>query len=291
MLTYFQAVILGLLQGIAEPFPISSLGHSVILPRLLGWHVNQSDPFFLTFLVATHFATAIIFIFIFRKDWANLIKGFFRSIAARKIPAGDIHARLAWLLIVGTVPAGILGLLFQKRLTAVFASPVWAAAFLVLNGVLLYAAEQLRKKTPDAQVLESDTANAGDYRIAEKVTMKKSFAIGTAQALSLIPGLSRSGASMGGGLLVGLSNADAARFSFLLATPVIFAASLLKLPSLFGASDHTLLGIATVGALVAAVASYFSVHFLMRFLRTNRLTPFAIYCFVAGIAALVYFLV
>jgi undecaprenyl-diphosphatase len=233
MLTYFQAIIIGLLQGIAEPFPISSLGHSVILPRLLGWHVNQSDPFFLTFLVATHFATAIVFIIFFRKDWINLVKGFIRSISARKIPAGDIHARLAWLLIIGTVPAGILGLLFQKRLTAIFASPIWAASFLIVNGILLYVAEQLRKKAPNAQVLESETANAGDYRIAEKVTFKKSFAIGTAQAVSLIPGLSRSGASMGGGLLVGLSNADAARFSFLLATPVIFAASFLKLPSLF----------------------------------------------------------
>jgi undecaprenyl-diphosphatase len=147
----------------------------------------------------------------------------------------------------------------------------------------------LRKKSPDSQVLESETSNAGDYRISEKVTWRKSLAIGTAQALSLIPGLSRSGASMGGGLLVGLSNADAARFSFLLATPVIFGASLVKLPSLFTAHDHTLLGVATVGALVAAVAAYFSVHFLMRFFKTNRLTPFAIYCFVAGAAVLIYF--
>lgn len=291
MLSYFQAIVLGLLQGIAEPFPISSLGHSVILPRLLGWHVNQNDPFFLTFLVATHFATAIIFIVYFRKDWLNLARGFIRSLRVGKIAAGDIYARLAWLLIVGTVPAGVLGLLLQKKLSLIFASPQWAAGFLILNGVMLYAAEQLRKKTPDAQVLESDTANAGDYRISEKVTWRKSFAIGTAQALSLIPGFSRSGASMGGGLMVGLSNADAARFSFLLATPVIFAASVLKLPSLFEAQNHALLGIATVGGLVAAVASYFSVHFLMRFLRTNRLTPFAIYCFVAGIAALTYFMI
>ncbi len=290
MLSYIQAIILGLLQGIAEPFPISSLGHSVILPQLLGWQVNQNDPFFLTFLIATHFATAIIFIVIFRKDWLHMIHGFLRSLRKGRIADGDVHARLAWLLIVGTIPAGILGLAFQKKLGLIFADPQWAAAFLVVNGIMLYVAEQLRKKTPDAQAMETDSSNAGDYRIAEKITWKKAVAIGTAQASALIPGLSRSGASMGGGLFVGLSNADAARFSFLLATPVIFAASVLKLPSLFEVHNHALLGVASVGALAAAVASYFSVHFLMRFLKTNRLTPFAIYCLVVGIGTSVYFL-
>lgn len=291
MLTYFQAIILGVLQGIAEPFPISSLGHSVILPTLFGWHINQSDPFFLTFLVATHFATAIMFIVFFWKDWMNMFKGFVRSIKSKGIPAGDVHAKLAWLLIIGTIPAGILGLALEKKLRLIFASPEWAALFLAINGILLYTAEQLRKKTLDAQNIESETANAGDYRIADKLNWKKAAAIGTAQAAALIPGLSRSGASMGGGLFVGLSNSDAARFSFLLATPIIFAASALKLPSLFHAQNHSLLGIAFVGALAAAIASYFSVHFLMRFLKTNRLTPFAVYCFVVGGGLWIYFLI
>ena len=225
LITYPQAIILGLLQGVSELFPISSLGHSVILPSLLGWNIHQNDKYFLTFLVATHLATAIVLFFFFWRDWMRIVKGLGRSLRDREIADDDPDAKLGWLLVVGTIPAGILGLLLQDSLRKVFASPTSAAIFLTLNGVLLYGAERLRRRAP---VTEADD----DARIARTVSWRDGFFVGAAQALALIPGFSRSGATMAGGLLVGLSNKDAARFAFLLATPIIGAAALLKLPEL-----------------------------------------------------------
>src|ERR1700722_1575703 len=144
MLSFFQAIILGLVQGITELFPISSLGHSVLLPGLLGWHVDQNANEFLTFLVATHFATALVLFCIYWKDWVRIIKGIFRSIAEREI--SDPDARLGWLLVVATIPAGIAGLLFQKQIQNLFIVPAYAAFFLILNGGLLFAAERLRRR-------------------------------------------------------------------------------------------------------------------------------------------------
>jgi undecaprenyl-diphosphatase len=283
MLNYFQAIILGLLQGIAEPFPISSLGHSVIFPTLFGWSINQKDPFFLDFLVATHVATALVFLLFFWKEWVKIAKGMCRSFVARKIKDEDSYAKLGWLLVIGSIPAGILGVLFQDKLALIFASAQIAAAFLMLNGILLYGAELLRRKAAKAQ----SNIDADD-RIAKIVTWRQSFYIGAAQALALIPGLSRSGSTMAGGLLVGLSNEDAAHFSFLLATPIIGAAALLRLPDLFATGGTGPLKLALVGGACAAVAAYFSVKFLMKFFASNRLTPFAIYCFLAGAAASIY---
>ncbi|MDX6565969.1 MAG: undecaprenyl-diphosphatase, partial [Gaiellales bacterium] len=211
LISYPRAIVLGLLQGVSELFPISSLGHSVILPKLLGWNIHQNDNYFLTFLVATHLATAIVLFFFFRRDWARILKGLGRSLRDRGIDPADSDAKLGWLLVVGTIPAGILGLLLQDKLRSVFASPQSAAIFLTLNGLLLYGAELLRRRAP--QVDEDD-----DARIAQQVTWRAAVGVGTAQALALIPGFSRSGATMGGGLLAGLSNKDAARFAFLLAT-------------------------------------------------------------------------
>jgi len=276
MITYFQAIILGLLQGVSELFPVSSLGHSVILPKLVGWNINQNDPFFLTFLVATHLATALVLLGFYWKDWVNIVKGMGRSLVAREISNKDAQAKLGWLLVVGTIPAGILGLLFQDSLREIFASARSAAFFLILNGFLLYGAELLRRRAVKAQ------AEASDARIA-KLSWWQAFAVGAVQAIALIPGFSRSGAAMSGSLLVGLSNEDAARFAFLLATPIIGAAALLKLPDLFLPENAGLVGPAVVGALCSGVTAYFSVKFLTRFFETNRLTPFAVYCGVAGI--------
>lgn len=273
MITIFQAIILGLLQGISELFPVSSLGHSVILPKLLGWPIHQNDSFFLTFLVATHLATATVLFLFFFKDWQRIIKGIFRSLRERNI--SDPDAKLGWLLVVGTIPAGILGLLFEQQIRHTFVTAKSAAIFLALNGFMLGGAEILRRRRSET------TTKGSDSRIA-KLTWMQGLKVGAAQAVALIPGLSRSGASMGGGLLVGLSHEDAARFSFLLATPIIGAAALLKLPELATSSGQSLIVPSLVGAACSAVTAYISIKFLVKYFETKSLTPFAIYCVVAG---------
>ncbi len=277
-ISYFQALVLGLVQGVAEPFPVSSLGHAVILPRLLGWNIHQNDQFFLTFLVATHLATAIVLFFFFLRDWMRILRGLGRSLRDREIGQGDVDARLGWLLVVGTIPAGLLGLVLEHALRTLFASAASAAAFLILNGILLLLFERWRKRAPAV----GDELGDHDAHMAQTLTFRQAVAVGTAQAAALIPGISRSGMTMGGGLLVGLSNEDAARYGFLLATPIIGAAALLKLPDLFGSAGDGVRGPALVGALAAALTTYFAVKFLLRFFETNRLTPFGIYCIAAG---------
>jgi undecaprenyl-diphosphatase len=284
LITYGQAIVLGLLQGVSELFPVSSLGHSVILPSLLGWDIHQNDEYFLAFLVATHLATALVLLGFFWRDWVRIVKGLGRSLRDRGIAADDTDAKLAWLLVIGTIPAGLLGLTLEHKLRTVFASPQSAAIFLTLNGVLLYGAELLRRRAP-----QTDTDD--DARIAKQLRFGGAFGIGAAQALALIPGFSRSGATMGGGLLAGLSNKDAARFAFLLATPIIGAAAVLKLPDLFGSAGDGVRGQALVAALCSALTAYLAVRFLMRFFETNTLVPFAVYCFAAGLACTIYFAV
>jgi undecaprenyl-diphosphatase len=283
LISYGQAIVLGLLQGVSELFPISSLGHSVILPHLLGWDIHQNDPYFITFLVATHLATALVLLGFFWQDWVRIVKGLGRSLRDRGIAEEDTDAKLAWLLVVGTIPAGILGLLLESKLRHVFASPQSAAFFLILNGFMLLGAEALRRRAP---VTETDD----DRRIARLVSFPNAFLVGAAQALALIPGFSRSGATLGGGLLVGLSHKDAARFSFLLATPIIGAAALLKLPELLGSNGDGVRGQALVASLCAAGAAFLSVRFLMRYYETRTLIPFAIWCLAFGAACSVYFL-
>jgi undecaprenyl-diphosphatase len=281
-ISYFQGAMLGLLQGVSELFPVSSLGHSVILPRLVGWHIHQNDKFFITFLVATHLATALVLLGFFWRDWWRILKGLGRSLRDRDIDPHDTDAKLGWLLVVGTIPAGILGLLLESSLRNVFASAQSAAIFLFCNGLLLLGAERLRRRAPQ-------TAEDDDTRIAQQVGWRDSALVGTAQALALIPGFSRSGATMAGGLLVGLSNRDAARFAFLLATPIIGAAAVLKLPELAGPDGRGVRGPALVGALCAAVTAYLAVRFLMRYFETRTLVPFAVYCLAAGAACAIYF--
>jgi undecaprenyl-diphosphatase len=277
-ISYFQAIVLGLLQGVSELFPISSLGHSVVLPRILGWDIHQNDDYFLSFLVATHCATAIVLLFFFIRDWARIVKGLGRSLRDRYIDPEDTDAKLGWLLVIGTIPAGLLGLILEHPLRTLFASTQTAAIFLFVNGLMLFGAEALRRRAP----VRSEAGIHSDEVIARTLSFRQSLGIGAAQALALIPGLSRSGASMGGGLLSGLSNEEAARFAFLLATPIIGAAGVLKLPELLGSQGDHVRGQALVGALGAAITAYFSVRFLLRFFETNRLTPFAVYCCAVG---------
>ena len=283
-ISYFQALVLGALQGSAEPFPISSLGHSVVLPRLLGWNIHQNDPYFIDFLVAVHLATAIVLFVFFFKDWMAILRGLARSLKAREIAADDVDARLGWLLVVGTIPPGILGLLLESPLRKVFADATSAAAFLIVNGLALLLFERLRTRPPAPGDFEGDA----DARIA-KLSWWRAAGVGVSQAAALIPGISRSGFSMGGGLLCGLSNEDALRYAFLLATPIIGAAAVLKLPELFGSSGHLVRGQALVAALCAAATTVLAVKFLLRYFRTNRLSPFGVYCIGAGVVSLAVF--
>ena len=277
-ISYFQAIVLGLVQGVAEPFPISSLGHGVVLPSLFGWNIHQNDKYFLTFLVATHIATALVLLAFFVEDWVRIVKGILRSLRMREIRADDVDARLGWLLVVGTIPAGIIGLVFEKSLRSLFASASFAAAFLIVNGIALLLFERLRKRPPRP----GDYLGDADVRIAA-LKWRQAIAVGTSQAAALIPGISRSGFSMGGGLVVGLSNEDAARYSFLLATPIIFAAGMLKLPELLGSTGNGVRGQALVGGLCAALTTFFAVKFLLRWFQTNTLTPFGVYCIAFGV--------
>lgn len=283
-ISYLQAILLGLTQGASEPFPVSSLGHAVLLPGLAGWNIHQNDKFFLTFLVATHFATALAFLFLFLGDWIKIVGGILRSLRDRRIGEEDTYARLGWLLVVGTIPAGVLGLALQHPLEKLFASPSAAAAFLIVNGCALLLFERLRKRPPRPGDYKGDS----DGRIA-KLGWRQAIAVGASQACALVPGISRSGFTMGGGLLCGLSNEDAARYGFLLATPVIFAAAILKLPELLGPEGNGVRGPAFVAALCAALTTVISVKFLLRYFQTKRLSPFGFYCIVLGVVSTAVF--
>jgi undecaprenyl-diphosphatase len=282
-----QAIILGLLQGVTELFPISSLGHSILLPALLHiyfpatWSLDEHATYFLLLLVATHFATALVLFVFFFKDWMRIIGGFFRSVANGHLMPGDTYARLSWVIIVATIPAGLIGFIFQTKLQELFATPTIVAVFLMLNGAVLYASELLRKRR--TRLLNA--LAAGDTAIA-RLPWLAVIGTGLAQSLALLPGFSRTGSSLSGGLLSGLDHDSAARFAFLLATPIIFAASLLKLPELLHFHEYPVAQIGA-GALAAALAAGISVAFLTRYFKTNTLRPFAIYCVAAGFISLV----
>lgn len=276
--------MLGLLQGIAEPFPISSLGHGVLLPRLAGWNIHQNDKFFLTFLIATHLATALVLVGLFLDDWRRIISGLWRSLVMREIRDDDVDARLGWLLVAGTIPVGAIGLLLETPIRKLFASPQIAAAFLIVNGCVLLLCERLRRRPPS----RGDYLGDSDARLA-KLSWREAIGVGTSQVAALVPGISRSGITMGGGLLVGLNNEDAARFAFLLATPVIFAAAALKLPELLGSEGNGVRGPALVAGACAALTTFIAVKFLLRFFQTNRLTPFGVYCVAMGLLCTLLF--
>lgn len=285
VITMFQAIVLGLLQGLTELFPISSLGHSVVVPHLLGWNIDQAAPSYLTLLVAMHAATALVLVGFFWREWLAIVRGIVRSLLARRIDEHDTYAKLGWLLVIGTIPVGILGLLFQDIVSKLFASARIAAAVLILNGIILLLAERLRRR----QEAKEHSRLQSNAQIA-RLDWLQAFGIGLSQAAALIPGISRSGSSMAGGLLAGLNNEDAARFSFLLATPVISAAAVLKLPDLFAPPAAPVRTAIITGALCAGLAAFLSVKFLLRYFQSRTLAPFAIYCIAAGVTLSAYFL-
>jgi len=278
MLSYFQAIVLGLLQGFAELFPISSLGHTVLVPALLGWSVDRSDNQFVAFLVLTHLATSLVLMGFFWRDWLAIIKGVLRSLRQREISPDDPSARIGWLLIVSTIPAGLLGLLFEERLRLLFGSADIVAGALVANGFVLHVVERVRRR-------RATTHQRGDDGEIASLSWSQATLIGIAQCLALVPGFSRTGLTMGASLACGLSHPGAVRYSFLLATPIIFAAAVLKVPDLFTGETGGL-NVALLGAACAAVAAFFSTRFLLRYFETDTLRPFGSYCIAAGLVSL-----
>jgi undecaprenyl-diphosphatase len=287
--SYVQAIVIGVLQGVTELFPISSLGHSVLLAGWLGWDQllngqSADESFYLAFLVALHVATALALLVFFWRDWVAIIGGFFTTLRTRRIETP--HQRMAWLLIAATVPVGLFGLIFEHSLRVVFAKPLAAAMFLTLNGVILLAGERLRRRPAPEP---GGTSSVRTRQRLATLTYKDATLVGTSQIGALFAGISRSGITMVTGLLRGLDHEEAARFSFLLATPVILAAGVYKIPDLAGPLGDGVRGQALVGSLFAGVAAYISVRFLTRWFHTRTLTPFAIYCLVAGVVSIVHF--
>jgi len=294
-LSYFQAIVIGILQGITELFPISSLGHSVLIPAWLGWDSvvsaqSAKESFYLAFVVALHVATAIALLIYFREDWIRIIRGFFRTLRTRRLETPD--ERMAWLLIVATIPAGITGLLLEHTLRTVFAKPLAAAIFLTVNGVILLLGERFRRRAAVRKLVADHPTARSETEVGRRLDtldFKEAGVVGVAQVGALFAGVSRSGITMVAGLARGLDHEDAARFSFLLATPIILAAGLYKIPDLAGHLGNGVRGQALVGSIFAGVAAYLSVRFLMRFFETRTLVPFAIYCLAFGAISIIHF--
>lgn len=319
--TYPEAIFAGLVQGISELFPVSSLGHGVLLPALIGggWGADMSmspDSPYLNILVAAHVGTAIALIVFFWKDWVRIVGGLFGSIRHLHVRTPD--QRLAWLLVLGTIPVGIAGILLDKVVEEDLGKPVPASVFLALNGVILFAVERIQRnraedeefraalRRPDGSdddtvllepvsatevtipITAVSTAPAVDVKLS-RLTVRAAVGIGAAQILALLPGISRSGSTIVGGLLRGLRHDEAARFAFLLATPAIAGAGIFKLPELATPAMRASLGPAMVCLVVAAVAAFVSVRFLTSYFETRTLTPFGIYCVVAGLGCLAFF--
>lgn len=296
MLTYLQAIILGIVQGVTELFPVSSLGHAVLIVNLFGWNnlsrqETAGSSAFLNLLVMMHVATAIALIIFYRSQWVRIAKGFLRSIKTKDV-ATDSDAKLAWLLIAATVPAGLIGLVFEHKLRAAFATAFFAIVFIIINGIMLIKGDNLVTKSELTRPRRRRGAD-GDELVAAKtsrvvsdhLTFARAGLIGVAQIGALFAGISRSGITMLAGLKSGLEHQDAARFSFLLATPIILAAGIYKLPSVLSSSQPK--GPVLVGSLLAGIGAYLSVRFLDKYFRGKSLRPFGWYCIGFGIFMLI----
>ncbi len=269
-----EALLLAALQGFSELFPVSSLGHTVIIPALIGWKIDQSSHTFLPFVVMLHLGTAVALFTFFWREWVSIIRALLRSVVRGKL-SDDPEEHIAWMVVLGTVPAAVIGLFFEKQLKVLFAAPAIAAAFLIVNGFVLFIGERVRRQ----RAREGSTIAILSWRQA--------VLIGAAQSAALFPGISRSGATMVAGLAAGLDHETSARFSFLLATPIILGAGLLEVPLLFGPDGQAMLGQALAGAVVAGITAWLSVTFLMRYFKVGRLDPFAYYCWAFGVLSLI----
>ena len=282
-------LFLAALQGVTELFPVSSLGHAVVVPPLIGLNFRETSPAFVPVLAILHLGTAGALLFLYRRDWARIIKGFLQAAVRGRID--DADQRLAIMLIIGTVPTGVIGFLLQDPLKSLFGDPRAASVFLIVNGGILLTAEMFRRRDERRRAVGSAPVLAHEeddpaYARVEGLSLRTTVIVGVFQAGALLPGISRSGITMAAGLVAGLRHEEAARFSFLLATPIILAAGLLELPTL-GADAPTLL-VAIGAAVVAGLVAYASARFLLRYLRLGRLDPFAYYCAALGAAGLIF---
>jgi len=297
-LSYVEAIVVGAFQGVTELFPVSSLGHSVLVPALVGgrWaadlNVSAPESPYLAFIVGLHVATAAALLVFFWRDWVRIVSGFATSVRHRRIQTPA--ERMAWLIILATIPVGLSGLALEHLFRTTLGKPIPAAAFLVANGAALFAGERIRRRapipvggSPSAGAGPGSMGNAVDDQLA-RLSIPQGVLIGCAQILALLPGISRSGITMVAGLWRGLSHEEAARFSFLLATPIILAAGVLKIPHLFGPLGTGIHGQVLLGSLAAFVSAYLAVRFLIRYFETRTLTPFAIYCVLAGALSLTW---
>lgn len=305
-MNFFQAVIIGLIQGITELFPISSLGHTVLIPSWIGgtWATlvrqeSEAESPYLAFVVGLHLATAIVLIGFYAREWGRLIVGWFRSVGRRRISSDE--ERLAWLIVIATVPVGALGVALEHQFRVLFAKPVAAAVFLMLNGFILGAGEWNRRhrnaaETPptptrherfrDRRMVPIDRATESEL---SRIGFVSAAVIGASQALALLAGISREGVAMVGGLFRGLNNENAMRFAFLLSTPVILAAGILKLPDLLGSHGDGIRYQVLAGSAAAAATSIFAIIFLSRYFKTRTLAPFAVYSLLFGFASVIRF--
>lgn len=285
-LSYWQAILTGFLQGITELFPISSLGHSILVPAWIGgsWssfltNTTDGESPYLLMIIALHAASAITLLLIFWKRWLKLIKAFFRSLKSRSLETPE--SRIIWLILLATIPVGVLGIAFERDFQVLFSEPLAASIFLTLNGIILIIAEKSSKRK---------TLTDSDETLIHRISFQNAFTIGVAQSAALLPGISRFGVTMGAGLNRGLSHSAASDFAFLLATPVILGAGLLKIPDLFNPEISHILGPVLVGSIIAALGTYISVKILVNWFKNHTLYPFAIYCLIIGIVSMVKFL-
>jgi undecaprenyl-diphosphatase len=290
-ISYFQAIVLGLLQGVTELFPISSLGHTVLFPTLFGWNAlvdaqSRSESFWLAFVVMLHVGSALGLLAYYRRDWVEVIKAFFATLAKRR--AETPNERLAWLIIMASIPAGIFGLIFEHQLRELTAKPEVAAIFLTVNGAILLAAERFRRRAEVRELAEREGAKPDGARELATLEYREALVVGVAQSTALVAGISRDGVTMGAGLARGLDHSDSARFAFMLATPIILAAGIVKLPDLTGHLGDGVRGQSLVACAVAAVTAVFTVRFLVGYFKTRTLVPFAVYCLLFGVAMIIY---
>lgn len=263
----------------SELFPVSSLGHAVLVPALLGWKIVRTSPTYLAFIVVLHLGTAIALLVYYWREWRAIIGAVVGSVVRGKM-SGEVSEHLGWLLVVGSIPVGILGVFLEKAMRAFLGAPITVAIFLTINGFIMFFGESLRKR---------QLAGGRTYKTLDEIGWREAILVGFSQALALFPGISRSGSSIVAGLLVDLTHAQAARFSFLLATPIIAAASLIEIPELFAPGVELTLVESVVGGVLAAITAYLSVAFLERYFKTNDLRAFGWYCIAAGLACIVIF--
>jgi undecaprenyl-diphosphatase len=289
-LTLWQIILLALLQGVTELFPISSLGHSVILPGLLGWTQFATDTgcggdgCFIPILVSFHIGTSLALLFFFWRDWLGVGRTLIKSVKEGEVRTGT-EEWVGWLIIIGTIPAGLIGVFLERPIKHLFASPFLAATFLVVNGSLLFLGEGLRRRAEAKFASLSPKERETKFRPLHSLSWKEALIVGCAQALALIPGISRSGMTIVAGLGVRLTHEDSARYSFLLGTPIIFAAGALEIPSLISQPPSVLL-LVVLGVVLSGIAAYLSTKFLMKYFETGRLDPFAYYCWGAGVLSI-----